>query len=143
MLKLINLKISFNHAMTNIKRILKIWKKSNEIVHEFKLPNRIIVEKRYMTLYDFNRQMIWMEPCVDYIDSCYNFGNDFCDEVTIIFISDLKDITLFHFMEQPKSMLCRKLERSFVDKNFENFEYNWLPKCFISKKMNYINDYCY
>ena len=30
-------------------------------------------------------------------------------------------------MEQPRSLLCRKLERNFIDdENFEDFDYNWL-----------------
>ena len=33
--------------------------------------------------------------------------NILSDEINIIFISNLKDITLQHYMEQPRSMLCR------------------------------------
>ena len=52
------------------------------------------------------------------------------DEINIIFISDLKDITFFQYMDQSKSMLCRKLVRNFYGRDYENFDYNWLPKCF-------------
>ena len=74
--------------------------------------------------------MISIESCVDYLDSFYNFDNDFCDEINITFISDLKDKTFFLHMEQPRSMLCRKLERNFFEEHFGDFDYKWLPKCF-------------
>ena len=66
---------------------------------------------------------------VDYLDIFYNFGNDFCDEITIIFISDMEGISY-----QPRSMLCRKLEKNFIEgekrsEDLEGFEYNWLPNC--------------
>ena len=33
-------------------------------------------------------------------------------------------------MKQPKSMLCRKLVKNFVEEeNFENNEYKGLPNC--------------
>ena len=48
----------------------------------------------------------------------------------IIFISDLNDITFFHYMDQPKSMLSRKLMRNLITEDFVSFDYNWLPNCF-------------
>ena len=50
-----------------------------------------------------------MGSCVDYLDTFYNFANDFCDEISIIFISGLRDLSFFHYMKQSKSMLCKKL----------------------------------
>ena len=48
----------------------------------------------------------------------------------IVFISDPKDITRQHYLEQPKSMLCRKLIRRFHESTSQNFEYKWLPDSF-------------
>ena len=45
-----------------------------------------------------------------------NWIYDEVDEINIIFVSDPKDITLQHYLEQPRSMLSRKLERIFVEK---------------------------
>ena len=90
--------------------------KENEIVFENKIPDKLIIEKRYIlypntnktslnlirpsTRYEVNRvPKILTGSCVDYLDIFYNFVNDFCDEINVIFISDLKDITLFHYME--------------------------------------------
>ena len=44
-------------------------------------------------------------------------------------------MTLQHYMNQPRSMLCRKLERSYIEEsdgslNYRDFEYNFLPFCF-------------
>ena len=33
-------------------------------------------------------------------------------------------------MEQPESMLCRKLVRNIIDGNYNGYNYKWLPKCF-------------
>ena len=51
----------------------------------------------------------------------------------------IKDITLSHYMDQPRSMLCRKLERNFIEKDFGDFDYNWFPNCF--RHMNAL--FCY
>ena len=41
-------------------------------------------------------------------------------------------MTLQHYMKQPRSMLCRKLERIYIEEsegslNDRDFEYNFLP----------------
>ena len=51
--------------------------------------------------------------CLDYLNNFYNFCNNFGDEITIIFISEFEDISYFHYKGQPRSMLCRKLEKFF------------------------------
>ena len=56
--------------------------------------------------------------------------NDEVVEINIKFISDFKDTTIFHYMDQPKSMIQRKLERDFIEEDFGDFDYNWLSKCF-------------
>ena len=48
-------------------------------------------------------------------------------EKEIVFISDPKDITRQHYLEQFKSMLCRKLIRRFHVSTPLDFEYYWLP----------------
>ena len=55
---------------------------------------------------------------------------DEVDETVQIFISDYRDMTFFHYMTQPKSMLCRKLVRNFIEEDFRDFDYIWLPNCF-------------
>ena len=50
-------------------------------------------------------------------------------EVEILFISDFLHITRNHYLELPKSMLCRKLIRRFHEST-QGFEYKWLPDSF-------------
>ena len=61
--------------------------------------------------------------------------NIITDEINIIDISNLKNITLQHYLEQPRSMLCRKLERNYFEEDDPppdhwDFDYNFLPNCF-------------
>ena len=61
--------------------------------------------------------------------------NTISDEIDIIFISKLREMTLQHYMKQPRSMSCRKLERNFIEESDpppdgRHFEYNFLPYCF-------------
>ena len=50
------------------------------------------------------------------------------DRIKIGFISDLKDITFNHYMDQPKSMVCRKMLRRLEEsKNKHDFEFKWIP----------------
>ena len=51
------------------------------------------------------------------------------DELEVVFISDLKNITKEHHLELSKSMLCRKLIRRFHESP-QDFEYKWLPDSF-------------
>ena len=48
-------------------------------------------------------------------------------KIEIVFISDPKDLTRQHYLEQPNSMLCRKLIRRFHESTSQDFEYKWLP----------------
>ena len=58
---------------------------------------------------------------------------DEVDEIVITIIFDLKDLTFSHYMAQPISILCRKLVRNFIDEDFGEFDFKWLPNCFIHK----------
>ena len=50
-------------------------------------------------------------------------------EVEILFVSDFLHITRNHDLGLPKSMLCRKLIRRFLEST-HNFECKWLPDSF-------------
>ena len=61
--------------------------------------------------------------------------NIISDEIDIIFISKLKKMTLQHYLKQPRSILCRKLERNYIQEcdplsDDRVFDYNFLPYCF-------------
>ena len=65
------------------------------------------------------------------------YNNDF-KEVKIVFISDLKDMTYSHYMEQPKPMICRKLIRRFFEGVNEN-EYIWLSDCILNHHQSFVS----
>ena len=67
---------------------------------------------------------------LDFLDTFDKNKNNEVDGINIILISDLKNITFFHHMDQPKSMIQKKLEINFIEEIFRHFDYNWLPKCF-------------
>ena len=80
-----------------------------------------VTEKEFLNIVDRN--------CV------YNIISD---EIDIIFISELKEMILQHYMNQPRSMFCRKLERNYIAENNPriydlDYEYNFLPYCFRQK----------
>ena len=61
--------------------------------------------------------------------------NIITDEIKIICISKLKYFTISHYVEQPRSVLCRKLERNHIEEgdpppDYRNFDYKFLPECF-------------
>ena len=50
------------------------------------------------------------------------------DEIDIIFISQLKEMTLQQYIKQPRSMLCRKLERYYIEEPYkETLDPYFLP----------------
>ena len=51
-------------------------------------------------------------------------------QIEIVFLSDSNDITQEHYLQQPKSMLCRKLVRRFHESTSQDFDYKWLPDSF-------------
>ena len=56
------------------------------------------------------------------------------DKTEVGFISDRKVVTFNHYMDQPKSMNCRKKRRRFFEvksEDINDFEYNWIPSCLI------------
>ena len=85
----------------------------------FKIPIYVkVTEREFLDIVDRN--------CV------YNIISD---EIDIIFVSKLREMTLQHYMKHSRSMLCRKLERNFIEEsdpppNGGDFEYNFLPWCF-------------
>ena len=92
-------------------RYFTVWvicTNNDEIVCEIKLPSNLLVEKRYRLGIEDIEPLFRIESCVEFLDSLKVEEYD-CDEINKIFIPELKYITFIHFMEQPKSMLCRKL----------------------------------
>ena len=115
-----------------------IWKKINMIINKITVP----CTNTYQKTHPFRPFMfeipIYVEVSshefLDIVNSNCVY-NIITDEINIIFISNLKEMTLQHYIEQPRSMLCRKLERNYIEENYPkpdemDFDYNFLPYCF-------------
>ena len=121
-----------------------ICKKENQKECGVNLPDVVILEERWCVYPNINRIPMKLKgssiphnvdkipkflkrSCVDYLDIFYNFGIDFCDQITIIFISDIGDNSYLHYKEQPRATLCRNLEKFFIEgergtEDLEDFE---------------------
>ena len=115
-----------------------IWKKNDMIKNKISILRTITLQRSHMFKPDMFEIPIYVKVSqrefLDFVDrNCaYNLISD---EITIIFISKLKEMTLQNYMKQPRSMLCRKLERDNIEENYQvvdnrDFEYNSLRYCF-------------
>ena len=92
--------------------VCNMWKKNGVLIEKISVPRIITLEKRYMGMSNIiGIPIVEKVTLVDYLDTFYSFMNSVVDEMNIIFLSDLKDITFFHYKDQPKSMVCRRLIR--------------------------------
>ena len=93
-------------------------------MYEITLPNNVFVEKKYRIGFGcVTKPLIRIEPCVVCLD-ILDLDQYLCDEINIIFISNLKDMTFVHYMQQPKSMLTRTLVRNIIDGNSDEYDFN-------------------
>ena len=115
-----------------------IWKKNDMIINKISIPRTITLRRTYMFKPDVFKIPIYVKVSerefLDLVDRNCAY-NIISDEINIIFISKLEEITLQHYMEQPRSMLSRKLERNYIAENDPpnddgDFDYNFLPYCF-------------
>ena len=108
-----------------------MWKKKDVLLNKVSVPSTITLEKPHM----FKSSMIELPLVVvvsplDFPDTFDRNRNNEVNEINKIFKSNLKDVTFFHYMDQPKSMLRSKPVRNFLEADFGDFDYNRLPKCF-------------
>ena len=93
--------------------VLIVFKMNNEVVNKIELPSYIVMKTG-------------VKPCFEYIDDCL-YIDSFCDEINIIFISDFRDITFYHYMNQPMSKLTRKLIKNLLQNQSGDYTHGWLP----------------
>ena len=94
-------------------RIDVIWKTNDVIINKISVPCTITyiqthIFKPIMEEIPFHVKLS-LNEFQNMIDRGCKY-NITTDEINIIFISKLEDITISHYVEQPRSMLCRKLE---------------------------------
>ena len=109
-----------------------MWKKNDMLINKISIPSAITLEKQHLfSSSTFELPIVLKVPANDSLDQ---FDKecilDEVDEINIIFVSDLEDVSFNQYMIQPKTMLCRRLIKIFVEENYGNSDYNWLPNCF-------------
>ena len=118
--------------------VTNIWKKNDMNINKISIPRTITLQRTHMFKPDMFEIPIYVKKSerefLDVVDRNCAY-NIISDELDIIFISKLKEITLQHYMKQPRSMFCRKLERKYFEENYQmvdnrDFDYNFLPYCF-------------
>ena len=92
-----------------------MWKKNNVLLNKSSVPSTITLEKPHL----FKSSLIELPIVVrvsplDILDTFDRNINNEVDEINITFKSDLEDIEFSQHMDQPESMLCRKLVRIFL-----------------------------
>ena len=113
--------------------VMIIWKKSGMIINKVSILRTITLQRTHMFKPDMVEIPIYIKVSerdfLEIVDRNCVY-NTISDEIDIIFISKFKEMTLQHYCEQARSMLCRKLERFYIEENEHDFEYNFLPNCF-------------
>ena len=108
-------------------------KRNDMIINKISIPRTITLQKTHMFKPHMFEIPIYVKVSerefLDIVDRNCAY-NIISDEVDIIFISKLKEMTLQHYMKQPRSMLCRKLERNYIEEDYKDFDYKFLPYCF-------------
>ena len=103
------------------------------IINKISIPRTFTLQRTHMFKPHMFEIPIYVKVSerefVDIVDRNCTY-NIISDEIDIIFISKLKELTLQHYMKQPRSMLCRKLERNYIEEDYRDFDYNFLPYCF-------------
>ena len=103
---------------------------NGEVSNKVKLPSSLVMEKKYRASVKMLHGECGIRPCYEYIDN-YFFIDDLYDEINIIFISDFKDITFYHYMNQPKSVLSRKHIKNLLQNQSRDYTHKRLPNCFV------------
>ena len=110
--------------------VLIVCKINEEVSNKVKLPSSLVMEKKYTAFGKVFDGECWIRPCFEYIDD-YFFIDTLYDGINVLFISDFKDITFYHYMNQPKSMLSRKLMIHRLQNQSWDYTHRWLPNCFV------------
>ena len=93
-----------------------IWKRDDMIINKISVPQTNTLQRT-----DMFKPILFEIPIYVRLSECKFLDiidrncvyNIISDEIDIIFISKLREMTLKHYMKQPRSMLCRKLEKKF------------------------------
>ena len=110
-----------------------IWKRDDVMINKISVPQTNTLQRTDMfkpIMFEIPIYVRLSErKILDIIDKNCVY-NIISDEIDIIFISEFKEMTLQSFIKQPRSMLCRKLEKNYIEEDNSLFNYNFLSWCF-------------
>ena len=109
--------------------VLLVCKMNGKVTDEIKIPSSLVLETKYTAFGKMLNGECGIRPCFEYIDD-YFFIDILYDEINIIFISDFKDITFHHYMNQPKSILSKKPILNLLQNQSGDDTHKRLPNCF-------------
>ena len=115
-----------------------IWRKNDMIINKISVPRTITLRRIDMFKPDKFEKPIYVEVSKREFQDIVQRNcacNIISNEIDIIFISKFNEMTLQNYMKQPRSILCRKLERNNIEEcdpppDDKDFDYNFLPYCF-------------
>ena len=110
--------------------VFLVCKIIGKVSNKVKLPSSLVMEKKFTAFGKMVDGECELRPCFEYIDD-YFFINKLYDEINIIFIPEFKDITFYHYMNQPKSMLFTKLIINLIQNQSGDYTHKWLRNCFV------------
>ena len=114
--------------------VLIFCKMNGKVIEEIKLPSSLVMEKKYTAFGKMLDGECGIGPCFEYINDFF-FLDNLYDEINVLFLSDFKDITFYHYMNQPKTKLSRKLIINLLQNQSGDYTHKWVPSCFV---YNYI-----
>ena len=83
-----------------------MWKKTDVLINKISIPSTITLQNAHLLQPNMIELPIVVRVSpLDFLDTFDGNINNEVDEINIIFISDLDDITFSHYMTQPKSMI--------------------------------------
>ena len=75
-----------------------------------------------------------IRPFNEYINNSLSIDS-FCNEIDIIFKSNFRDTTFYHYMERPMPKITTKIILNLLQNQSKDYPHEGLPNCFA---LNYI-----
>ena len=115
--------------------ITNFWKKNDMIINRISVPRTKTLRRTDVFKPDMFEIPIYVEVSKREFQDIVHRNCIYIiisDEIDKIIISKRKELTLQHYMKHPRSILCRKLERNFIEENDppidnRDFDFNFLP----------------
>ena len=96
-----------------------MWMKNDVLINKISVPSTNTLGKPHLLkLSLFELPIVVRISPLNFLNIFDRHINNEVDQIIKLFISNLEDITLFNYMDQPKSLLCKKLLRNFIEEDW-------------------------